>query len=58
MDQHQIMGNPKDETTSKELRRSNRSRSKLSTFQIATTQTYLNGLEQNVTLPLLGSYLC
>ena len=39
MDQHQIMENPKDETTSKELRRSNRLRSKLSTFQIATTQT-------------------
>jgi IS30 family transposase len=29
----------KDETISKELRRSNRSRSKLSTIQIATTQT-------------------
>jgi hypothetical protein len=29
MDQHQIMANPKDETISKELRRSNRSRSKL-----------------------------
>jgi len=39
MDHHQIMANPKDETTSKELRRSNRSRSKLSTFHIATTQT-------------------
>jgi hypothetical protein len=40
MDQHQIMVNPKDETISKELRRSNRSRSKLSTIQIATTHTF------------------
>jgi hypothetical protein len=39
MDQHQIMANSKAEITSKELRRSNRSRSKLSTFQIATTWT-------------------
>jgi hypothetical protein len=39
MDRHQIMANPRDETTSKELRRSNRSRSKLTTIQIATTQT-------------------
>jgi hypothetical protein len=39
MDQHQIMANPKDETISKELRRSNRSRSKLSIIQIATTHT-------------------
>ena len=39
MDQHQIMANPKDETISKELGRSNRSRSKLSTIQIDTTHT-------------------
>jgi hypothetical protein len=34
MDQHQIMANSKGETISKELRRSNRSRSKLSTINV------------------------